>query len=361
MSTAATPAIRERTLSTASGLLMRVSEPASPEHPPLLLIPGLGAGAWAFSKYISYFTRRGYPVFALEPRGRSESRKTANIGAVSIEDYAGDALEAARMLGRPAVIGHSMGGLLAQRLAAADAVRAAVLLCSAPPRGISIVSFELLRRQLRHGWTMLASRPLAGAPGDHERLTLNRMPASERARINQQLIPDSGRAAREISLFGVAVSAAAIRCPMISVVGLDDRFIPPRVGRKIAARYHIPCWEYSDHAHFIVAEPGWESPASDIAHWLEHMDSLGGLEAHYESLWIQLQRSIGENVWLRFYDGREVEAEIVNVDLARQQDVIYELRRVRDAGTGSMRHPAVGEVGRSWLYELTSIRAPVSG
>ncbi|MGH7663710.1 MAG: alpha/beta hydrolase [Gemmatimonadaceae bacterium] len=256
------------------------TSPAMDSRPPILLLHGLLGGAWYFDWYQKWFAARGYPSVALNLRGHCGSRPVPDIGRVSIHDYISDAREAAAALARPpaasrpVVIGHSMGGLIAQKLAEENLVRAAVLLCAAPPRGISVASPLLVRKQLRHIFRLLFSRPLRGSLDDHAALTFNRVPRAEWEELYARLSPDSGRAGRQISLGAVMVDPERVRCPMLVIAGGDDHFVVPRVGRALAERYGAPYIEFPEHGHFIVREPGWEEPAEEIARWLEGVTEL---------------------------------------------------------------------------------------
>ncbi|HEX5830305.1 MAG TPA: hypothetical protein VFY16_04930, partial [Gemmatimonadaceae bacterium] len=108
------------------------------------------------------------------------------------------------------------------------------------------------------------------------------------------------------------------------------------------------------------AEPGWERIFADVERWLAHVETLPEHEVAYEKLWAQLQRLIGEEVTLSFHDGRRIEVEVVNVDLARHRDVIYDVRRVMSPGPGSMRQPGEGETACSAVYELAGL-GPAGG
>lgn len=130
---------------TVNGLAVVAVEPRAATRPPILFIHGLLGGAWYFDRYQQFFAERGHPSFAVNLRGHHGSRPVPDLGRVSLREYAADALEAARWVGRPLVVGHSMGGLLALTLAAENAVPAAVLLAPAPPRGISVASLSLAR------------------------------------------------------------------------------------------------------------------------------------------------------------------------------------------------------------------------
>ena len=337
---------------TPTGLTMRVADPAVPRHEPLLLLHGFAGGAWYWEPWQHVLAELGYPSFALNLRGHYDSRPVADFGRVSLADYVADAREAAAAIGRPVVIGHSMGGLLAQALAAEQLVEAAVLLCPLPPKGIGFATARLVLRQLRHLPSMLLDRPVSSSPEDLIAMALHRMPASEQQALGRRFAPESGRASREISMGGLAVDHARVRCPVLVVSATDDRFFPPKVGAAVAALYHSPQWVYADHAHFVVMEPGYAAIASDVARWITYTLARPGKQPQYDALWTELQARIGETVPLTFLDGRRVRAEIVNVDLALHQDVIYELREVLEPGEGAMLRPSVGDVVRCSLYDL---------
>ncbi len=254
------------------GLTIAVARPAQPvsrERPPVLFVHGMFGGAWYFERYQRFFARRGYSSYAVNLRGHHDSRLVEDLGKVSLSDYVEDARTVARHLGRPIVIGHSMGGLIAQKLAEADVVAAAVLVAAAPPRWITPATPMLLRKHLKHAWRILRQKSVRGAPEDHLALSLNRMPPDEAVVALSRLVPESGKAALQLSLSTVAVDAREVRCPMLGVVGLDDRFIVPRVMRSIARKFDMRLVELPGYAHFIITEPGWEKPAGIIADWLD--------------------------------------------------------------------------------------------
>lgn len=257
-----------RAATLPGGLAAVVADVPAPAHPPLLYVHGMFGGAWMLEGLMRRLAARGRPGTALDLRGHGASPPVAALGRVSVLDYVDDALSAARALGRPIVVGHSMGGLIALKLAEADAVAAAVLLCAAPPRGISVLSPSLLPRQVKHLPALLGSRPLVAARGDADAIMFNHVPPAERDALFARLVPESGRAGREISFGRIAVDPRRVRCPVLSVGALDDRFLPPRIARAIAARYHADLIELQGHGHLLIAEPGWERVADEIERWI---------------------------------------------------------------------------------------------
>ncbi|HEX6533845.1 MAG TPA: alpha/beta fold hydrolase [Gemmatimonadaceae bacterium] len=261
-------AVSARRVVLAGGVPAVVTDAPGSSRPPVLYIHGMFGGAWMFESFARRLAACGWPGAAIDLRGHGDGRRVPDVGRVSVREYIDDAMVAARALGRPIVIGHSMGGLLAQKLAEADAVRAAVLVCAAPPRGISPMSLQLLVRQATHLPALLRSRPLVPTRADADALIFNRVPSAEHDALLARLVAESGRAGRQLALGAITVDARRVRCPVLSVTALDDRFLPPRIGRAIARKYGADLREYEGHGHFLIGEPGWERVADDVAAWL---------------------------------------------------------------------------------------------
>ncbi|HET7565472.1 MAG TPA: alpha/beta fold hydrolase [Gemmatimonadaceae bacterium] len=263
-------------LTLPSGITVSAVDAAQPTaRPPILFVHGMFGGAWYFDKFQRCFAERGYSSYALDLRGHHGSRAVADIGNVSVLDYVEDALEVVRAMPRasngerPIVVGHSMGGLIAQKVAEADAVSAAVLLASAPPRGIRVLSVRLLRLAGTFGVPVLLSRGLYPKPSDADELVFNHIPVAERAGLFARFAPESGRAARELAFSTIPVDARKVRCPVLSIAATDDHMVQPRVGLAIARTYGALYEEFPNQGHFLVWEPGWDAVARQVLSWLD--------------------------------------------------------------------------------------------
>jgi pimeloyl-ACP methyl ester carboxylesterase len=233
----------------------------------VLFIHGYFADARVFDRWLPRFAARGFAPHALTLRGRDVAT-APRVGQVSMADYVDDASRVARSLGLPAIVGHSMGGLIAQKLAERGEAAALALLAPAPPRGITVLSPSLLAKQIKHIPALLLSRPLRPGASDLRDLVLNRVPRSHQDVIVAMMSPDSGRAGREMSI-GVPVDARRVTCPVLVLTGDDDRFIPPSVAERVAAKYHADLRRLAGHGHMLPMEPGWEVVADTILDWLE--------------------------------------------------------------------------------------------
>lgn len=242
---------------------------ARPRGAPVLCLHGLFAGSWVYERVLPLLAARGYPAAALAFRGHPPNEPLESIGRTSIAAYCHDAFEAARALARPIVIGHSLGGLVAQLLAARNLVRAAVLVSAAPPRGITVLSVPLLARMTRYLPALLFSRPFVPRDADVDALVLNAVPEPDRAALRARFVPDSGRAAKQAALGAYRVPARAVRVPVLVVGAERDRFIPLGVARRLARRYDAPLQVAHGHGHFLFAEPGWEAELGAVLDWID--------------------------------------------------------------------------------------------
>jgi pimeloyl-ACP methyl ester carboxylesterase len=248
-----------------SGLTVLRALPAGERRRDVLFVHGYFADATIWEGWLARFAAQGFAAYAVNLRGRSASRPGTALGGVSVAEFADDAAVVARSLGMPAVVGHSMGGLIAQRLAADGLVSAAVLITPAPPRGIPLFVPALAAKQIKYVPALLLSRVMHPDREDLRDMVMNRVPPDRQEYFLNRLIPDSGRAGREMSITGVGVDRARIHCPIAVYAASDDRFIPPRIVKRVARRYGVEAHVLQGHGHMVIVEPGWEQLADEIA------------------------------------------------------------------------------------------------
>jgi len=256
----------------AGDLLLEHVAPTGPARGlPLLMIPGMHGGSWYLRNYLEAAAADGWDAWAVNLRGHHGSRPVADLGNVSVLDYVEDVRDCLRALGPAVVLGHSMGGLIAQKIAEVepDRCRAAVFLTSAPPRGIVVLRWPVISRLAGYLPALLGRRPFVIGPEDAAALLGNRLDPDAQARAYERLVPESGRAALEIALGRVAVDPAQVRCPTLVMGAELDQITPADVQRRIAQRYGAYYIEVGAHAHMLMLETGWERPFADLRAWLD--------------------------------------------------------------------------------------------
>ena len=235
---------------------------------PVLFVHGYCVDGSIWNDWLEFFAERGVNAYAVHLRGRAGSKPNADLGGASIDDFADDASTVARHIGAKAIVGHSMGGLVAQKVAERGDVDAAVLITPAPPRGISVLSPAVALRQIRYLPWILGSRVVNPGSEDLRALVMNRVPREEQERLLDRMLPDSGRAGRDMSVVGVPVDASCVRCPLLVVSAEDDRFIPARIVARIARRYDASLVTVERHGHMVILEPDWQSLADRVERWI---------------------------------------------------------------------------------------------
>jgi pimeloyl-ACP methyl ester carboxylesterase len=164
------------------GVSIAIARPARESGARLLFIHVLFAAGWLFERWMTDFAERGHAACAVDLRGHGASAPVSGLGRVSLRDYVDDALRATRALGSVVVVGHSMGALVAQKLAEVGAVKAAGVLSPAPPRGIppALASSRRASGEVSAGTAALAGDSCA--PADADAIIMNRIPPDERRR-----------------------------------------------------------------------------------------------------------------------------------------------------------------------------------
>ncbi|MEQ1753338.1 MAG: alpha/beta fold hydrolase [Micropepsaceae bacterium] len=119
-----------------------------PGRPSLLFIHGGFHGAWCWDEYLlPWFAERGWETHALSLRGHGESDGRGKIRSWTLDDYTNDVETVLKQIGKPCVlIGHSLGGVIAQRCwDRVPAIAGMVLYASSPLRPDPAVIRKLLR------------------------------------------------------------------------------------------------------------------------------------------------------------------------------------------------------------------------
>ena len=237
-------------------------------HPPIVFVHGAFATHLPFSGWMETFAHRGWQSVAASLRGRlgmgPERAKDATIA-----DYVEDTLKVVATLDRPPVIvGHSMGGLIAQKIAELGKCRAAVLLAPAPPwmlpaQGAALPALLPMMPKILSGTPLLPSRRGCA------RIVFNKMPQEQCANIHAGLVHESGKVYREMIFGKIRVDASKVGCPVHVIGASEDRIVSPALCRKIAAYYHGSHKNHDGHGHWFLQEEGWEKIAAQALDWIE--------------------------------------------------------------------------------------------
>lgn len=240
--------------------------------PNVIMVHGAFCGGWAFDGFKAPFEAAGYRVLTPTLGGRGGlSRATA-----SMSDFAAGVAELIRDQDQPPIlIGHSLGGLVAQIAAAKARVRALILLAPSAPWGVQGGTIE----EAVSAVSLYALGPfwLQSVDPDYgiaKAYSLNRLERDQRKQVFAQMTRESGRALWETlnwwldPFMTTSVSPGRIRAPVLGVAGGGDVVHPPATVRRTVERLGGEVQVFEAMSHWLVSEPGWEEVAQACLAWI---------------------------------------------------------------------------------------------
>jgi non-heme chloroperoxidase len=245
----------------------------------IVMIHGANEGGWCFDRFKAVFEELDWTCHAPDLIGHglnADKTGTALIG-VGMADYRAELETFLKTVGpQPVLLGHSMGAVLAQQLAARGLARAVILVSPAPRAGILPQSDG--EKELGQDLMGLGgfSKTVINPDFDLARvLTLNCIPAAEQRAVFDRFGPESGRTFFELFFWmfdrtrATAVDTAAVSCPVLCLSGTEDKLVSLATARATAGGYPgATFWELEGHGHMLVLEPGAEDIARRIAAWI---------------------------------------------------------------------------------------------
>ena len=243
----------------------------------IVLIHGMWGHANTLASVAKFFRERGFQVECAELPGRHRHSPPPELGSYSLSEYCEFLIEAARIDENCLLLGHSMGGLLAQMIACRISVRGLILLASAGPEGTNCFHLKSAISTC-HAWCRWRfwARPQK-PPRWVARFALwNQMPASKIDELYEQLTWESGRAFFETVFWmfdgrrTIDLELDRITPPTLMIAGARDQIIVPSISNKLARR--LPNCEYHlmpNHAHWLFDEPDNKPVYQHIENWLE--------------------------------------------------------------------------------------------
>ena len=255
---------------------------------PVVLVHGLWIHSSSWTPWIELLRSAGYRPLAPGWPGDGETvaetrARPDRLAGVGLDDLAAHYGEIVDGLDQPpVVIGHSIGGLITQKLNTTHRLRAAVAIDPAPVKGVTALPPAQLR----------SSFPVLRSPGNARRTVAltaeqfryafgNALPAVESDALHERYsIPGPGRPIFEVATSNVRRrSAAAVdtrtgdRAPLLIVSGELDHTVPDVVSRGAHRRYRgspavADLIRISGRGHSLVFDHGWDVVADQVVGWL---------------------------------------------------------------------------------------------
>lgn len=236
----------------------------------LMFIHGAWSSSWYWETFfLPWFAERGYRCTAVSLRGHGNSE--GKVRWASINDYVSDVAVAAQRLDNPIVIGHSMGGFVAQKFAAKHQTRGVALIASVPPSGAWHTLHRVVTERPLAFLRTLATLDLYGVVADHD-TARGLLFSRDESRTNKDhllryLKSESFRAFLDM-LF------APIRKPIsqdipVTVIGAEfDQSISHKNVIETARKHNAEAIMLPLTSHMLMVDDRWQDAAVLLESWI---------------------------------------------------------------------------------------------
>jgi pimeloyl-ACP methyl ester carboxylesterase len=255
---------------------------------PVVLIHGLWLHATSWTPWLEFFTNAGYdpiaPGWPNEPDTVEQARQQPDLVAnTTIDDAAAyftkviDALDAA-----PIIIGHSFGGLLAEKLLGQGIGTAAIAIDPAQIKGVLPLPIAQLRAALPalsnpanlHKAVSLTEKEFAYGFGN------NLTDEESNALYAKWAIPAPARPLFQAALANFTVHSQAdvdtsnnTRGPLLLISGQKDHTVPDITTRSTLKQYRhstavTELRQFEGRGHSLTIDHGWKDVADAALEWL---------------------------------------------------------------------------------------------
>lgn len=176
---------------------------------------------------------------------------------------------------KPIIIGHSIGGLIAQILNNKNLASAVVAIHSVPPQGVFTFKWSFLKA----GWGPLglftnADRTFMMNLKQWQYAFTNGMLINEQLKgYDQFVIPESKRIVRDTTTAVARIDFDKPHNPLLFIAGSTDHTIPASLNydnyKKYRAKNSVTDFvEFESRNHFVLGQHRWEEIATYIDKWL---------------------------------------------------------------------------------------------
>jgi len=272
------PAAQVATAQSNTSATQAISHPKT-----IVFIHGMFMTPKAWDNWQTYFQKLGYTTIAPpwplhnEPIKQqwSESAK-APLGRLTLDEVVESYRQVLRKLPeKPIVIGHSMGGLVAQKLLSEGLAEKAVAIDSAPASGLIVLKWSFIRSN----WPVInplasANEPYAPSLADIRYAFANCLPDNESEEIYRDyIVPESRQVGRGTSSKVAEIDFSQPHGPLLMIAGGEDNIIPADLNRKNFEKYSnkssiTEFHQFDKQCHALTVDKGWKDVADYVRDWL---------------------------------------------------------------------------------------------
>ncbi|MEK9672887.1 MAG: alpha/beta fold hydrolase [Rhodospirillaceae bacterium] len=248
--------------------------PARSKYPPLIFIHGAFAGAWTWAEhFLGHFADLGFSCHAVNLPGRKGGPDHGRLHDYGIKDFARAVIDVIDDLpAAPVLIGHSMGGFIAQRAALERAAAGTVLMSSVPPTGLVGPSVALAMAKPMLTWEIACIQTMGESVATlntlHQSIFNDHVPEEVTARLMPRFQMESRRAVMDMHAVMVPPLSGFMGKPVLVLGAERDNLIPPAFVHGTAAFLGTNAYIFDGMGHAVMLEADWRKAAETVSDWL---------------------------------------------------------------------------------------------
>lgn len=239
----------------------------------LVFVHGAFSGGWIWTPFFQpYFADRGIESYALDLRGRTTATPFLPTPH-GLSDYAKDVQDLLDHIDGPCVlVGHSLGGMIVQKVSALKAPKGVALLASVPPEGLAVSAWQMALSNPFLFWNTAAfamSPQLSDISVARDALLSPDVSDDIAREVLKRLAPEAPRALMEAQM-PLAVSAGYLKdTPVCVMGGTTDKLISVSAMQRTGLFYGVKTQMFDDLAHSVMVDTRWRQVADAMFDWLD--------------------------------------------------------------------------------------------
>lgn len=250
----------------------------------IVLIHGLFVNNTSWQEWKTWFEAKGYTVYTPANPGHEgePSRLRGSIHPALTKTGFKDVVDNIVKLidtlpEKPIVIGHSLAGLVVQKLIELNKAAAGVSIDGAPPKNI-LAPWSTIKIVYPVVDFFKGNSPYMGSRDWYHRAFFNNYSRQESDKLYDLVaVPESRRIARDTLLSSFAkVDFSKPHQPLLFIGGAKDNIFPSAFSKRIAGAYKdknsiTGFKEFAGRSHFIAGETGWQEVAEYVHNWIQQL------------------------------------------------------------------------------------------
>jgi len=256
---------------------------------PVVFIHGLWLHTTSWAPWLELFTNQGYEPIAPGWPGvpgtvelaRQNPDSIADHGIDDVTDHYAAIIEA--LPGKPILIGHSFGGMIAEKLLGQNRAAAAIAIDAAQIKGVLPLPLSSLRSTLPVFKNPANKHRAVSLTAEQFRYSFGNAVTAEESDdlFGRWTIPAPGKPLFEAASANFSLHSPATvdtdndtRGPLLLVMGGQDHTVPEAITKSTLKQYRhsdavTDLIEFEDRGHSLTIDSGWRAVADACLVWLQ--------------------------------------------------------------------------------------------